>query len=286
LCPFKIGANNIDKQSAVIIAVWRVGRFRSDELYSAFKVPGNAFGTLGDRCLDCQLASTAAIQNAQIRSSKLRTIILLVFSTQLIAACATQAQRQAESIEQTFSSAIAEGQSCYSAIFSDTAFSPLSGYIIPDISAASMHLLAKKEKATSKQVQAIFALHPKYQKCRKAFSDTLGSSVPTVAMILVNSWIEEDQLILDLVERKVTWGAYTHKMQQLGRSLSASLQTEWQSIATYLAEADAAERQQRQEALAAFANAMERYSQQQQRIDKIITTNCSRVGNYVNCMTY
>jgi hypothetical protein len=125
-------------------------------------------------------------------------------------------------------------------------------------------------------------IHPPLQSCRQNFlnqiSETTPSLVPIIAVMLVKS---EDSLV-DLIQRKQSWGQHVRRVSDASVEASAPVQAEEQRIIAGLSQSHEAELARRQAAIDALAQ----YAQTQQIIgamNRPVTTICNEFGSMINC---
>src|SRR5262249_48400354 len=97
----------------------------------------------------------------------------------------------------------------------------------------------------------------------------------------------EDSLI-DLIQKKQSWGAHVRRVRDATIEGTAELQAEAQRITTGLQQSHEAELAQRQAAAQAAAAALAQYAQTQQIIanmNRPVFTNCFQISNMLDCTT-
>jgi hypothetical protein len=211
-----------------------------------------------------------------------------------LAACATQAQQQAQNIVTSTTNAANNSNTCVREVFTSADFEPLRADLPFDPTQATLQQLTNGRKATQQQIDAIFVVHPRYQVCRKTALEQFAFATPTIVPVMTNTFAEGDNHLIKLVQKKSTWGEYVQSMKETAVRGEAQMTVEFQRIAAGLEQSHAAELQRRQNA----ANALAAYAQRQQMIDAMnrpvqvnvqtqpSTTNCRKVGNAVNCTTW
>ena len=212
-----------------------------------------------------------------------RTVSLLAIAG-LIAGCATAAQRQHQMMSTTIQSASQNLLACIATVHDSAEYAPLRKHIPSKISDATLEQLADTNLASEEEIKAIFATHPKLQSCRQDFLSQISQTVSTVAPIFVTIWMKSDNSLVDLVQKKQSWGDHLRRRREAANEGQVQLAEENKRIMAGLSQSHQAELARRQ----AAANAFTQYNQTQQIINNMNRpVNCmsNRVGNQVftNC---
>jgi len=210
--------------------------------------------------------------------------LLTVAAVCVLAGCATQAQRQAQTIATNTRATVAQLEACVLAIYNSPEAEPLRPHLPFKVQEATLQQMTDTSKATDEQVNAIFALHPKLQACRQVELQNLATATPSVVPILVSAFNKDDESLIDLIQRKVTWGDFIRQLKSISLEAQRELTDEGQRIKSNLQRSHEAELAQRQ----AAANALAQFAQTQALINSMnrpVMTNCTGVGNTVNCVT-
>jgi hypothetical protein len=144
--------------------------------------------------------------------------------------------------------------------------------------------LSDQSLPTKQEVDAVLALHPRIQACRKAALDGLLNTAPSVIPMLARAFAEADDDTIAFVQRKRPWGEYARRARDRALAVQAGLQTEGQRITAGLEQSHQAELSRRQAAL----NALAQWAQTQQVISAMnrpVITNCVGAPNSINCIT-
>lgn len=229
---------------------------------------------------------------------KARFVVLFAGSLLLIAGCQTMAQRQAEALRVSMQVANQKIKACVQKIESNPAYqeiakhTPLNGLVSP-----TLLQLADAGVPTDEDVQAIIALHNEVSVCRGHSIEDYMQIVPGIIPTTVELYRMSDLITVDLIQRKITWGEANRKrlalkeeylknarvvLSQLERDLYVSHQSEL------------AQRQAAWDALAQWGYQQQILMQNQQLINSLnqttirrpAITNCTRVGNSVQCSSY
>jgi len=109
-------------------------------------------------------------------------------------------------------------------------------------------------------------VHPKFQSCRKQALDRISQSTPTLAPIMLVAMTKSEDSLIDLIQKKQSWGAHGRRVRDATIAGTAELQAESQRIVAGLQQSHEAELAQRQAAAQAASAALAQYSQTQQII--------------------
>lgn len=201
--------------------------------------------------------------------------------------CATQAQMQAQNIAVSTQNSSTQSVACVRAIYDAREFEPLRPDIAFDPAQATLQQLTNTRKATPPQVQAIYFAHPRYKACQVSLMQNIGFATPSVVPTMADMYSRADDVIVDVVQQKITWGQYAQRMKSIWVGGQAQIAQEFQRIGAGLQQSHEAELHRRQ----AAANALAAYAQRQQLIDAMnrpaapVITNCRKLGNTVNCIS-
>jgi hypothetical protein len=195
----------------------------------------------------------------------------------LLAGCATAAQRQYQAMASNNRSAVQDLQACTIAVYDSPEFAPLRRHFPYKASDATLEQLSNNSLATDDEIKLILEVHPKLQSCRKQALDHISQSTPTLAPIMLVAMTKSEDSLIDLIQKKQSWGAHVRRVRDSVIAGTAELQAEGRRITSELQQSHEAELAQRQAAAQAAAAAFAQYAQTQQ-----IIANMNRP---VNCIT-
>jgi hypothetical protein len=202
----------------------------------------------------------------------------------MVSACATHAQIQAQAITTNNQSAAQQLQACGTEVYDSSEFEALRPRFPLQIQNATMEQMTDNTFVTDKEIKAILAVHPKLQACRQAYINQIALATPSLVPIDVEFLTANEDSLLDLIQRKITWGAYVRGVHDRFPEFQSKLMAEAQRINAGLNQENQAELARRQ----AATNAMMQYYQTQQMIDSLnrpVITSCTQWGNSANCVT-
>lgn len=208
---------------------------------------------------------------------------LAVFLALGLAGCATAAQRQSVAINARAAQANTAFQACMAGAIATPAGEVMAAKM-PLKGGVTLAELGDASYVTPEQVAALSDYHQAMQPCRSAIVQAYLGFAPGMSNLLAEMFEGNDRRVLDLIQKKTTWGEYNKSAQDAGVKLQVAMTAEAQRIDAGLAEANAQEMQQRQQAAQAYLN----YMQNQAAINaanRPITTNCTRFGMQVSCTT-
>jgi hypothetical protein len=177
-----------------------------------------------------------------------------------ISGCATQAQQKFQTMTAENKQNVAQFNECNAAAYNSPQFSILRPHLPAKTSDITLGQLADTSFATPEEAQAILAVHPKFQECRKSLVANLAQAEPSLVPILVASFNKRDDDLLALIQRKTSWGDFVRKIRDGAAETQAALAAEDQRVVGGLQEENEAELAQRQhaaEVLATWAQTQE-----------------------------
>jgi hypothetical protein len=202
----------------------------------------------------------------------------------LLSGCATQAQREFQAIRTANQEIVAQAKACGLAVCNSAEFAPLRPHIPCTISDVTLEQLSDTSLASPEEIRAIFVSHPRSQECRKTALTALAQTEPSVVPILTASYNENEDDLLALIHRRMTWGEYVHRLRDRAMETQSAVRAEEGQIVGELRRENEAELEQRQRAAAALAS----WAQTQQLINaanRPVITNCNAFSNMVNCIS-
>jgi len=195
----------------------------------------------------------------------------------LVAGCATAAQRQYQAMVNNDRSAVQDLRACSETVYNSSEFAPLRRHIPFRANDATLEQLSDNSLATDDEVKIILVVHPQLQSCRKQALDRISQSTPTLVPIMLVVITKGEDSLIDLIQKKQSWGAHVRRGRDAVIAGTAELQAESRRITSELQQSHEAELAQRQAAAQATAAALAHYAQTQQIINNI--------NRPVNCLT-
>lgn len=225
----------------------------------------------------------------------LKLIPVLISAALVLGGCATEAQMRAGEMSRTGEGAFATRKACMTTVFNSNEFTPLQAHMPVNVTQATLEQLSDSRLITEVEARAVFKVHPRIQECRRYYLDHISSAFPTIVPIMAGMYAKDDTQLVQLVQKKISWGLFTSSVRANSAEAEAQIATEYQRINAGLQQSHEAEMARRQ----AAANAMAAYAQQQQIINNMnaqqqqiinnmnrpVVTNCNAYGNSVNCVT-
>jgi hypothetical protein len=200
-----------------------------------------------------------------------------------ISACATQAQRQAETLAAGIQESYAVAKSCIENANSSFAHTNLYRRFPPP--PVSLAHLADTTVPSEQDRQDLMAYHAATVPCRTQMLDGYRRSAPLLATITGEYFDTLDVIYLRLAEGRISYGEANRAKVELDRLYERSWQEAITVMNRELMVAQQAELQQR----AAAASALQQWAHQQQALNSLsrpTTTNCSVTGGFINCRSY
>jgi hypothetical protein len=215
---------------------------------------------------------------------KLYCALASVILLGIVSACATHAQIQAQSIRTNNQSAKQQLQACATEVYDSPEYEALRPHAPLDVENATIEQMTDNSFVTDTEIKAILAVHPRFNACRQAYLNQVAQTTPSLVPVLAGYVTANEGSLLDLIQRKITWGAYVRGAHDRLPEFQSKLMAEAQRIDAGLNQENQAELAQRQ----AAANAMTQYFQTQQMIDALnrpVITSCSQWGYSTNCVS-
>ena len=215
------------------------------------------------------------------RRARVAVVMLLL----VVAGCATAAQRQAQQAGVASREAVAQLKSCLSAVWSKPEYASLVPHN-PDMDTGqhTMVQLTDESVPSAEEARLEAARFDENSGCRKQFLASLSLARPDLVPILANGYSRGAAIVVELVERKITWGEAARRETEAASDVRSQVATADQRWLVDLRAENQAELARRQ----AAAEALMQWSQQQQMINAInrpVVTNCSGWGGSVNCVS-
>jgi hypothetical protein len=188
-------------------------------------------------------------------------LIVVFFACVLVCSCQTAAHRQSVSIQEGSQSAQQRAKDCFSKITANPAYKsfaqhmPLSGTVYPTLTQ-----LADDNLPTAEDAKIIIALHNDMAPCRERLIEDTMKINPGFIPTMLQFYNGSDLIMVNLMQRKITWGEANKNRSALINDFMAKMQVVGSQIDRELAASNQAELAQRQAAL----NALSQWANQQQ----------------------
>lgn len=220
-------------------------------------------------------------------------LIVAIFTCVLMCSCQTAAHRQSISIQEGSQTAQQKAKACFSKISANPAYQsfaqhmPLNGSVYPTLAQ-----LADDNLPNDEDVKVIIALHNDMAPCRERLIEDTMKITPGFIPTMLQFYNGSDLIMVDLMQRKSTWGEANKRRSALINDFMAKMQVVGSQINSELAASNQAELAQRQAALnslSQWANQQQVLMQNQQMINSLnrpVITNCTRYGNSINCSSH
>jgi hypothetical protein len=226
------------------------------------------------------------------------SIITSALITLALAGCQTAAQQQYSAMSGVMQNTAEELKQCATANYNDPRFTSIQPYI-PTPANDFMPTMAQKAEdkvPTKAQSALLLQYHAGILPCRKSFITRLANYSPQLANSFVQGIVKADAVFMKLVKRKVSWGQGMQQMEAAILEGQQRVNLAAQQVNNDYQAAHDAELAQRK---AASDNLTNWYLQQQaiyevnaarQREEMLrnrpVNTNCSRLGNSINCTSW
>ena len=137
------------------------------------------------------------------------SICLLVSS---VAGCGpTEAEGRMGLMAAAMNDATARSTACSSDVVSNPRYASLAVHInIANTSSPTLQQMADNAKPTDEEILVAFGFYEDFSKCRPIIKEAYVKSVPTAGPLFDEAYFKADQIWLSLVQRKISWGQFTH----------------------------------------------------------------------------
>jgi hypothetical protein len=184
---------------------------------------------------------------------KTRRLVILAAVLSL-AGCATAAQRQAQQIKENSSAAALDLKRCADAVWNSPENTPLHSHIPLNLRDATIDQMMDSSTPTPEEIDALKATHPQVVACRNTFLDRINITTPTLASIFVENWDTRDTYLLQLIQKKISWGKYITESKALTAEEYKKFLAEAKHIDANLEQSHEAELARRQAAAKAMTD--------------------------------
>jgi hypothetical protein len=183
----------------------------------------------------------------------------------LVCGCATQAQRQFQAISTNNKATSEQIQVCATSVYNSPEAASLRPHIPLKPFDATLEQMSDSSVANDQEINAILTVHPRTQESRKVYLSELSQSTPSLVPIYVATYNKNEDNILALIQKKLTWGEFVKQQRDAATDAQRALQAEGQRIVAGLKQDHQAEIEQRQRA----AEAVSQWAQTQQMINAL-----------------
>src|SRR5258708_15121260 len=170
----------------------------------------------------------------------------LLLALLALAGCATAAQRQAEQIGTNTQATGDQFRACVTTAYYAPESASFRLHVPFDIRDATLQQMTSTAKITDEEIQAIYVLHPRVNDCRKTAREGFARTTPSIVPLYTDTFNRGELALIDLIERKVTWGEYVTGAKARNVELNAKLTAAFQQIGTNLQQSHQAEMANRQ----------------------------------------
>ena len=214
-------------------------------------------------------------------------VLTLGVCSAVLAGCATDAQRRAQSLRSQIGAVMSTSRKCTDAVNAEPKYAPRFVHVPRPGASPTMEQLADTSYATPSEILLEEAHHDAILPCRDAAVAQLGNADNRFALVLSSAFNDSDAIILSLVQKKLTWGDANRQNQQLVLATGQKLRSVGGEIDSELQqenEAELAHRAQVAQAISQALGAAAQAAEAAQAARPIVTT-CSGSANYASCVT-
>lgn len=221
-------------------------------------------------------------------------MLIIIWAVFILSAtgCMTAAQRQVVTIMSTMKGVSEKANICIATITSNPAYEPILQHTPLDgRTSPTLSQLADRSFATEEHASIIITIHNEMAVCREQLIEASMPVLPGIIPIFVRYYHESDINLVDLMERKITWGDYNKQKVRLRDENMDKARIALTQLQRDLEASHNAELLQQQIALASLSNwAVQQQAlvQRQQLINSLnrpVVTSCSSAGTFVRCVS-
>ena len=207
--------------------------------------------------------------------------------------CASQAQLRSNAMKQAFDDGATKNRACRAAMKLDSSvLYTLNNILVENDNSSNKYTLLSSNQKLNKEMQQNFInFLNENSKCRALAMESASKIHSSFLIPMLESQRRADTLSAKLLSNEITIGEFNRGHQDSRSQFDREWATTWSIIDKELAENHNYEMQSRQRA----ALIMQNWSIQQQQLyqnqmlynnlNRPVTTNCSVIGNFINCTT-
>jgi hypothetical protein len=174
-------------------------------------------------------------------------LIFAVFAPIALLGCATEAQRRATTMRSEIIAAAKEAKSCILALNAKPEYGPLWVHTPIPPAEPTIDQLADGTYPSTSEIALIKMRHDEVAPCQQRVMDRLESVDGRIAAAFFDEFNERDQVTLDLMQHKKTWGQANQAAQVLKAAAKRKLILAAREIDGQLRDQNEAEIEQRRE---------------------------------------
>lgn len=207
-----------------------------------------------------------------------------------VGGCATQSQKQYQTMDSQIKGAFQEAGTCWERI-KQTPEGRIVGQILlnrPN-DPNRIQKLANQRYVTENEIETILKLAKMESPCRNVLTEKLGAIHPSLVDVYAASFAETDEEIVALINHEITIGEKNKRKSKRETKYQREFQRIMQQITSQLNQSHQAELQQRERAGQNLQNwayqqqLLLNYQQQQQQANRPLSMRCYPNGNAVTC---
>lgn len=213
---------------------------------------------------------------------------LVVAFVALLAGCATQASTEAARLDKSSADFEREVSACQAKAAASAEYREVGAFLPPldGRKQASLDQLSNRQTPTAEQAATLTRLYNGYLRPCYELGVERGTALDAGSGALLGQSLSlGTSAYARLASRQITWGQYAEFINQLRTELIAALNRRGEQVNDRLQAQHDRELQARANAFAAASNTMYHW-QMVNAANRPRSTNCSMVGNYLNCTTY
>jgi hypothetical protein len=213
-----------------------------------------------------------------------RAVAILLITSVLLSGCATNAQRREGEIRAGLITAVNSAKQCIASVNDNPKFYPLWRHAPKPPASPTIEQLADPSLLTADDIVLESAHHDAILPCRDALATQLGNIDGRLQTPFADFYNETDEIILALVQNKISWGEGNRQITALQTKFQAKLHEAASQMDAELAQQNAAELERRAEIAQAITTGLAAAAQAAEEA-RPVTTTCRTGFNYASCTT-
>ena len=219
--------------------------------------------------------------------------VLFALSILLFGCGTTAAQRQVANMKAVTQKAGKELIACRTTIYNESVYDSIRPHLgSPDNKfMPTLAQLADDSIPTKEESELLISYHDDSLPCRREALTKIDSVAPEIASAIADGLVDADEISLQLVKRKISWGKADKKFLQALGKMRQNVMTASHEVDRRLAASNQAELAQRQattNSVLQFSGALMQWSVDMAAIkaaNQPVYTNCTEGGPYINCVS-
>lgn len=158
----------------------------------------------------------------------------------LLMGCASESNNRLDVILSSVQQAQRNLHACIIDTYNDPQFEPLGSHMPMNMRGVSMDQLRDTQLASDDEITMLALYEESAQACRRSYLDELRPAAPMVAALAAAAYARNKESLVELMQKKLTWGGYISDVVATYRDLDLKVAAELDRIRNELKTSDAA----------------------------------------------